>query len=145
MGTRGHYRIIEKYTTNFKNKVEVEETTLVSIYNQYDNYPTGVPLQVAEFLSKGKVVNGFGAVDNDEIVFNGAGCLAAQVIKFLKKGVGGAYIVSPDSRGESGEDYLFDIVVDGDKHLIEFAGYENAETPKEFFRGTLTHYYHPCA
>lgn len=131
MGTRHTYRIIETY----KSEGVQESRDLVLIYGQFDGYPSGVPTQVAKFLSLGTVVNGYGAT-NDSIVFNGAGCMAAQLIHELKQGTGTIYIHSLDSRGKSWEDYLYDIIVDADTKGITMVAYENNETPKEFFRGT---------
>jgi hypothetical protein len=104
MGTRSTYRIIEKS--------EDQETPICLIYMQYDGYPTGHPMEVAKWLSKARVVNGFNSQDKDELVFNGAGCLAARLISFLKKDqIGNCYMECLDSRGSCGEDYMYDIVV----------------------------------
>ena len=61
------------------------------MYRQYDGYPHGHGAELAEFLNGGKVVNGIGA-DEKHTVFNGAGCLAAQMIAHFKNGAGGFYI-----------------------------------------------------
>lgn len=136
MGTRSTYRIIQKFRDE-KGK-EVKEP-LVLIYFQYDGYPSGHPLETAEWLATAKVVNGYSMPkDNEEpeLVFNGAGCLAAQMIAKYKNGVGGVYIHTLASRSKSWEDYLYDIVVDEDTKEIEYICYENdgGRTPK--FRGT---------
>ena len=104
MGTRSTYRIIEKQGDT--------ETPLCLIYMQYDGYLTGHPTDVANWLAGGKVVNGFNATDKESLVFNGAGCLAARLISFLKQDtIGNCYIETLDSRGHCGEDYMYDIVV----------------------------------
>jgi len=131
MGTRSTYRIIEQY----KNENgSIENNNLVLIYRQYDGYPTGHPLETAEWLATAKVVNGLGLAEN-QLVFNGAGCLAAQLIAKFKDGPGGTYIHSLDSRGESWEDYLYDIIVKYDR-TIEYVCYDNNEDKTELFRGT---------
>ena len=129
MGTRSTYRIIEQFTD--KGKVVNQEICLV--YRQLDGYPTGHPMETAEWLSTGKVVNGYSKTD--ELQFNGAGCLAAQLVAKYKDGVGGTYIQSLKSRGNSWEDYLYDIIVKEDK-TIEYVCYENGVRKKELFRGT---------
>ena len=134
MGTRSTYRIIEEYSTGKKVK-KVKQNEICLIYRQYDGYPTGHPLETAEWLSTGKVVNGYGA-NEKKLVFNGAGCLASQLIWKLKAGeTGNTYVQSLSSRGNSWEDYLYDIIVKED-YSIEFVCYENDTTKTELFRGT---------
>lgn len=131
MGTRSTYRIIEQYKNDKTEKIINDE--LVLVYVQYDGYPTGHPLETAEWLSTGKVVNGFSL--NDTLQFNGAGCLAAQLVARMKDGTGGVYIQTLKSRGKSWEDYLYDIIIKEDKS-IEYVCYENGSRKKELFRGT---------
>ena len=134
MGTRSTYRIIEEYSTGKKVK-KVKHNEICLIYRQYDGYPTGHPLETAEWLSTGKVVNGYGA-NEKKLVFNGAGCLAAQLIWKLKGGeTGNTYVQSLSSRGNSWEDYLYDDIVKED-YSIEFVCYENDGNKTELFRGT---------
>ena len=133
MGTRSTYRIIEEYSTGKKVK-KVKQNEICLIYRQYDGYPTGHPLETAEWLSTAKVVNGLG-MNETQLVFNGAGCLAAQLIAKLKDGPGNTYIHSLKSRGESWEDYLYDIIVKEDR-TIEYVCYDNVEGKPELFRGT---------
>lgn len=131
MGTRSTYRVIEQY----KNEDgSIKNSDLVLVYLQYDGYPTGHPLETAEWLASGLVVNGLGMRD-EKLVFNGGGCLAAQLIAKHKDGPGGTYIHALSSRGNSWEDYLYDIIVKEDR-TIEYVCYENNETPLEIFRGT---------
>ena len=132
MGTRSTYRIIEQYKDD-NNKVTNEP--LVLVYRQYDGYPEGHPMDTAQWLASGKMVNGIGAGET-ELVFNGAGCLAAQLIERMKDGAGGTYIHSLKSRGKCWEDYLYDIIITPD-NKIEYVCYENyGKKPKEVFRGT---------
>lgn len=131
MGTRSTYRIIEQY----KNEDgSIENNNLVLIYRQYDGYPNGHPLETAEWLSTGTIVNGLG-MDEKRLVFNGAGCLAAQLIAKFKDGPGGTYIHNLESRGECWEDYLYDIIVKEDR-TIEYVCYDNIDNKPELFRGT---------
>jgi hypothetical protein len=51
-----------------------------------------------------------------------------------KQGVGGVYLHDMATRGNSWEDYLYDIIVKTD-NSIEFVCYENNDTPNEIFRG----------
>lgn len=134
MGTRSTYRVIEQWKNEEK---EIEENHICLIYKQYDGYPTGHPYATAEWLSGGMVVNGISLAE-ERLVFNGAGCLAAQLIAKYKDGPGGTYLHSMDSRGNCGEDYLYDIIVKDDR-TIEYVCYSNGygdEETTEIFRGS---------
>lgn len=132
MGTRSTYRVIQEITTGKKVK-KLKQEPLCLIYLQYDGYPSGHPCETAEWLASGKVVNGFGMTE--ELQFNGAGCLAAQLIAKYKQGVGGTYLHALGERGKCWEDYLYDIIVKED-YTIEYVAYENDVVPTEIFRGT---------
>jgi hypothetical protein len=79
MGTRSTTLLIEKSTNEKTGKPKL--TKLIKFYRQMDGYPEGHGLDMARFLNKGNLVNGFGLTD--ELQFNGIGCLAAQLIKKL--------------------------------------------------------------
>ena len=63
------------------------------IYNHYDGYPSGLGVTLANYLQDFKVVNGLG--NDQELVANGMGCLAAQTVKYLKDGPGNIYLHKP--------------------------------------------------
>ena len=67
-----------------------ENKPIVNMYRQFDGYPSGHGQELAEFLLSGELVNGYS--DETAKVFNGMGCLAAQMIVHFKKSVGGFYI-----------------------------------------------------
>lgn len=123
MGTRSTYRIIEEWTDDRPEaKVKKGQNKLVLVYRQFDGYPEGHPSETAEWLAGGTVVNGF-QPDKEKIQFNGAGCLAAQLIARLKDGVGNTYIHPMSHRGHCWENYTYDIIVKEDR-TIEFIAYE---------------------
>jgi hypothetical protein len=99
------------------------KTKIVLMYLQSDGYPSGNPLDMAKWLSKGKLVNGLG-FDQPEIVFNGAACLAAQLVSRFKDGPGGCYLHPVNERGSCGEDYVYDIIVDEEAETIDFVAYD---------------------
>lgn len=132
MGTRSTYRIIEQFTDEKTQKVVNQEICLM--YRQFDGYPSGHPSETAEWLASGQVVNGYGS-NTETLQFNGAGCLAAQLIAKYKDGVGGTYLYPLKHRGKCWEDYLYDIIVKED-NSIEFVCYENGKRKTEVFRGT---------
>jgi hypothetical protein len=115
MGTRSLTRVIETHTDNTNKKKSVK---LINMYRQYDGYPSGHGMDLAEFLKGTKVVNGLGM---DEVkstrVFNGAGCLAAQLIAHFKEGAGGIYI-EPITANDCGQEYEYEIIVDSDNKEV---------------------------
>jgi hypothetical protein len=66
-----------------------DNAELCRIYRQFDGYPEGHGVELAK-LCDVKIVNGFGS--DKEGIANGMGCLAAQIIKGLKDGVGNVYL-----------------------------------------------------
>jgi hypothetical protein len=82
------------------------KTPLLTFYRQCDGYPEGIGQELAEFLNGFTVVNGLGGQPGK--IANGAGCLAAQLIKEFKGGPGGVYIYPAGSKN-CGEDYTYRI------------------------------------
>jgi hypothetical protein len=91
------------------------------MYRQYDGYPSGHGEELADFLNGGKVVNGIGG---DKNVFNGAGCLAAQMIAHFKNGAGGFYI-EPITAKDCGQEYEYEVIVDFDTKELTMKCFEN--------------------
>lgn len=80
---------------------------LLTIYQQYDGYPSGVGKTIKEILQGSKVVNGFGRDANDK-THNGMGCLAATLVAKRKEGIGNVYIY-PAGSHDCGEDFTYTI------------------------------------
>lgn len=139
MGTRATYRFTETYRYDDKDGIEKRGNNHYGlIYTQYDGYPEGVPMGIMEFIAAGKVVNGLGVGDNG-LVFNGMGCLMAQVISEFKDGPGYLYMSPLSHRGKSGENYLYDIIL-GDDREITIEVRENYGRKPKIFSGSLTQY-----
>ena len=133
MGTRSTFRVIETWKGP---EDKLKQNKIALMYVQFDGYPEGHPMETAEWLSTGQMVNGIG-MDHKGLIFNGAGCLAAQLVAKYKDGPGGAYLYPMAHRGHSGEDYLYDIIVDFDTKSIRFKAFENyGKRPKKIFDGT---------
>ena len=86
------------------------EKPIVCMYRQYDGYPTGHGAELAEFLSDGMVVNGLGG-DKGK-VFNGMGCLAAQMVAHFKQTPGGFYIHAVDLDQDCWQEYEYHLYAD---------------------------------
>lgn len=120
MGTRSLTRVIETYTDN--NGKQKQEK-LLTMYRQFDGYPSGHGQELADFINTGVVVNGI-SLDNKQKVFNGAGCFAAQMISHFKgDGAGGFYIYS-NSAKDVGEEYEYHVLVNFDTKQITLKCYE---------------------
>lgn len=105
MGTRALVNVIE------------DDKVLCTIYRQYDGYPEGLGKELEEFLEDFTIVNGFSS-ETPKPVANGMGCLAAQLIKHLKDGVGNVYIFPINSK-DVGEEFMYNIKENKGKVKIE--------------------------
>jgi len=142
MSTRSTYRVREKF---FDNKEQKEYTRdLVLMYIQCDGYPSGHPSETAEWLSRANLVNGIGAGKDKTgktFMANGTGCLAAQLVAKYKDGVGSCYLHAIKQRGNCGEDYTYDIVVDykdqQEPQSLTYIAYECGwkKRPKKIWEG----------
>jgi hypothetical protein len=120
MGTRSLTHVIETWKNDKTGKQKKQ--CLMTMYRQYDGYPSGMGDDLAQFLKQGKVVNGISMAEK-QLVFNGAGCLAAQLVAHFKDGPGGFYLHRPMSK-DCGEDYTYEVVVDWDTKEITLRCFE---------------------
>jgi elongation factor P--beta-lysine ligase len=134
MGTRSLTKVIQTYSyRDEEGKEHKSEFTLVNMYRQMDGYPEGHGKELAEFLKNIHIVNGMQGGETRQIA-NGAGCLAAQMVKHLKEGPGGIYLYPIRSNTQ---DYEYIIRVDEDKLSMQMdIYYTELERKKLIFRGT---------
>ena len=85
-------------------------TEIAVMYRQFDGYPDGHGLELAEFLSDLTVVNGITGEAELGRIANGPHCLAAQMIAHFKKEPGGIYLYPAGTRNV-GEDYAYTVTV----------------------------------
>jgi hypothetical protein len=139
MGTRSLTHFIERHTEQPKDKRYkpiVKDTEVVVMYRQYDGYPSGHGMELAEFLAKGRLVNGINPTITD-LVFNGVGCLSAQVVAYFKEGAGGIYLHRAGTK-DCWQDYDYYVIADGETMELTFkcVGYGGKVifegTPKDF-------------
>ena len=128
MGTRSLTYVYETY--------QEEHTPILCMYRQYDGYLEGHGLELAAFLTRGELVNGLGSQDKGT-VFNGMGCLAAQIVAHFKDGAGQFYIHAPVLNQDSGQEYEYHVF--RDKVVVYAVGSNNDNivfdgTWKEFFK-----------
>ena len=94
---------------------EAPNKTIVYIYHHWDGYPEGLGATLASYLNDKRIVNGIGNKDNEDLIFNGMGCLAASLVAELKDGPGNVYIESRNQHGWI--DYNYYIWGDTDKDV----------------------------
>ena len=94
-------------TRHLTKVIDENGEQIMNLYGQWDGYPTGHGAELAEFLNSGRMVNG---LENDpkERLFNGAGCLAAQLVAHFKNDAGGFYLY-PTELGDCGQDFEYHV------------------------------------
>lgn len=134
MGTRSLTCFIDTYEgKNKRGETVTKKNKIVTMYRQYDGYPEGHGLQLAEFLAGGKMVNGISMAEN-QLVFNGMGCLAAQAVAHFKDGPGGFYL----HRGGTincWEEYRYEVITNGEGKDVTLRCYDVYDK-KWIFEGT---------
>lgn len=110
-----------------------DNRAIINLYRQYDGYPSGHGLELAEFLKPITIVNGFGT--ERENLANGMGCLAAQIVAKFKDDVGGFYLYCVDNT-DLGQDYEYHVYRDH----VRVLGYGK----KELFNGSWDEFYDFC-
>ena len=109
MGTRSLTRVKETFVCSETQKTITR--TLVCMYRQYDGYPNGHGLELAEFLNSGKMVNGISMAEKEK-VFNGSGCLAAQMVSHFKGDSAGGFYLEPVNAKDCGQEYEYEVIYD---------------------------------
>jgi len=127
MGTRS-------LTYVYDNKIPV-----VCMYRQFDGYPSGHGQELADFLFGGKLVNGI-PFGSKEKLFNGMGCLAAQMVAAFKEEAGGFYLISTDKNHDSDQEYEYHIFED---NVIVYSGYSKENNI--LFNGPWTDFAEFCS
>ncbi len=144
MATRGIVRFAKREKGVSFN--EHPEKIHTQIYHHYDSYPDHLGVGIAKYLSDIRVVNGLGS-RKSEVLANGTGCLAAQVLTHLKLGrhyefekdeiqEGNVYLDAPNEERDNIE-YCYYIWSDYDKGIWMsiFEGFGRAEDFKCTFVG----------
>ena len=128
MGTRSLTYVYETYDN--------EHTPVVCMYRQYDGYMEGHGVELAEFLNLGKLVNGLSG--KEQHVFNGMGCLAAQMVSHFKKEAGQFYLHAPVLNQDCCQEYEYHVFQD---KVVVHCVYGNERV---VFDGTWAEFYTVC-
>ncbi len=132
MGTRSLTRVIETWKNDDGKQLK---QMLVTMYRQYDGYPEGHGQELANFLKAGKVVNGLG-MDNPTKVFNGAGCLAAQMVSHFKGDSAGGIYIYPNNTKDAWQNYEYHVIVDFNTKEVTLICYQSGKRKKKLFQGS---------
>lgn len=96
MGTRSLTRVFDD-----------DNKEILCMYRQFDGYiDGGHGMELAASLTGLTEVNGISFDDTD--VFNGMGCLAAQIVAMFKREIGGFYLHRPGT-SDVGEEYVYEV------------------------------------
>jgi len=88
MGTRSLTRVYDE-----------DGKEIICLYRQFDGYPKGHGLELAEFLNEFNIVNGLPCGKKfPKKIANGMGCLAAQLVAHFKTEPGQFYLRTPGTK-----------------------------------------------
>lgn len=87
---------------------EEDGTEIAVLYRQMDGYPTGHGKDLADFLHGRVIVNGYSS-DTPERAFNGASCMAAQIVSHFKGEEVGSFYLRPAGTRDTGEEYIYEV------------------------------------
>lgn len=112
MGTRSTTKI---YKTYKDEKGKLHKELLLALYKQYDGYPKdGWGDELKKFIKSGQFVNGINLSKRGkkELIFNGMGDFALQLVTQFKQESGGLYATS---EGDSQEyNYVIEYIYPAD-------------------------------
>lgn len=127
---------------------DIGEGAIINLYRQYDGYPSGHGADLAMFLSRGRLVNGLSG--KDTTVFNGMGCLAAQLVANFKDGPGQFYLY-PVTAVDCGQDYEYHVYERNNEVRVRVQnrgfnmfGLTMSDTNESLFDGNCTEFYEFC-
>lgn len=122
---------------------------IINLYRQYDGYPEGHGAELAEFLTTGTLTNGLRMGQTGRF-FNGAGCLAAQLVCNFKEEAGQFYLY-PVTALDCGQDFEYHVYVNGKDITIKviscgcnFFGETQSDVYETIFDGNLVEFTEFC-
>jgi hypothetical protein len=124
---------------------------IINMYRQFDGYPEGHGQELAEFLNRGRMVNGLIMTKTpQELVYNGMPCLAAQLVANFKTEPGGFYLY-PVTAEDCGQDFEYHIYnFDGVLKIkvfycgCNFFGVSGSDQHDGIFEGSLEEFTEFC-
>jgi len=127
-----------------------EQDVIINMYRQYDGYPSGHGLELAEFLAQFTMVNGLGVKETRKVA-NGMGCLAAQLVSNFKVGEAGQFYLYPATATDCGQDYEYHVYKDAQGLRVRITdrgcnmfGLTMSDKNEAIFDGTVMEFFDFC-
>jgi hypothetical protein len=88
-----------------------DDSIVLNMYRQFDGYPTGHGLELADFLNSFEAITNGYSFNETRRIANGMPCLAGQLVANFKVGHGGFYLYPADST-DCGQEYEYHVYED---------------------------------
>ena len=121
MATRALINIVDRQEGRSFSKTLPSTAIHTQIYKHYDGFPERLGVTLASYLKGYDISNGI-PHGVQGLIANGIGCLAAQLVSYLKDEPGNIYLQPPVDLGL--EDYVYYIwVKEGSRIMISIFDY----------------------
>jgi hypothetical protein len=115
MATRALINIVDRQEGRSFSKTLPSTAIHTQLYKHYDGYPERLGVTLASYLKGYDISNGIPQGIQGPIA-NGIGCLAAQLVSYLKEEPGNVYLQPP--RNIDMEDYVYYIWVKENEEIM---------------------------
>ena len=115
MATRALINIVDRQEGRSFSKTLPSTAIHTQIYKHYDGYPEALGVTLANYLSGYDIRNGI-PNNHQGLIANGIGCLAAQLVSYIKNEPGDIYLRKPSNIDL--EDYVYYIWVKENEEVI---------------------------
>lgn len=115
MSTRALVNIVQRQEGRSFSKTLPSSAIHTQIYKHYDGHPERLGVTLASYLKGYDILNGIPS-DYQGPIANGIGCLAAQLVSYLKEEPGNVYLQPP--RNINVEDYVYYVWVKEDSRIM---------------------------
>tara|TARA_R100001015_G_C4555763_1_gene116618 strand:+ start:43 stop:471 length:429 start_codon:yes stop_codon:yes gene_type:complete len=123
MATRALINIVERQQGRSFSKTLKPSAIHTQLRKHYDGYPSGLGVTLANYLQGYDIRNGIPSKFQGPMA-NGIGCLAAQLVSYLKDEPGNIYLQPPGNKNL--EDYVYYIwVKEGSRIMISIFDYDD--------------------
>lgn len=123
MATRALINIVDRQEGRSFSKLLAPSAIHTQIYHHWDGYPERLGVKLANYLQGYDIRNGI-PNDHQGPIANGIGCLAAQLVSYLKDEPGNVYLRPPSNIDL--EDYVYYIwIKENSRIMISIFNYDD--------------------